>query len=235
MDVLILGGGNSPEREVSLRSAKAVANAAREAGFNVSEKDPAAKLGFLEHVPKSTIVLPILHGQGGEDGGLQAVLEQRGLPFLGSGSISSAESFDKWGTREALKAAHLSVPKGALVTKQTYAQHDMSKRPHVLKVRRGGSSIGTLIVRDINELKKEEMDKLFKLDNEAVLEELIVGTEVTAPILDKTALPVIEIRAPEGLEFDYENKYNGQSRELCPPPSLTKEQTQAAEKMAEAG
>jgi D-alanine-D-alanine ligase len=102
-----------------------------------------------------------------------------------------------------------------------------------LKVLRGGSSIGTLIVRDTATLKHEEVDKLFELDREAVLEELIEGVEVTIPILDKTALPAIEIRPPEGLEFDYENKYNGLTAEICPPESVSEELQQESQKLSE--
>jgi D-alanine-D-alanine ligase len=233
MNVLVLGGGNSPERDVSLRSAKSVANAAREAGLDVIEKDPVGGLGFLDSLPRSTIVLPILHGQGGEDGSLQKELEERGLPFLGSNSDSSARCFDKWTTLKALKTANLPIAERALVTNNTYRQNSLSKKPHVLKVRRGGSSIGTLIVRDFVALKHEEIDKLFELDSEAVLEELIEGTEVTIPVLDQTALPVIEIRPPEGLEFDYENKYNGLTAEICPPESVPPKLQEKSQRMSE--
>lgn len=231
--ILVLGGGDSPEREVSLRSAKAVAKAARDAGFMVEEKDPAAGLGFLDNLPKNTIILPILHGVGGEDGSLQEELEERKLPFLGAGSKSSAKCFDKWQTREALEAADLPIPKGLLVTKVTYQNYTLSKLPHVLKVRHGGSSIGTLIVRDPARVSQDEVNKLFELENEAVLEDLIEGTEVTVPVLDQTALPVIEIVPPEGLEFDYENKYNGLTAEICPPQSVSAELQAKAQQLSE--
>src|SRR4029077_2788792 len=71
------------------------------------------------------------------------------------------------------------------------------------------------------------------LENDAALEELVEGIEITIPILDQSALPAIEVRPPRGGEFDYENKYNGQSDELCPPPSLSEEQHGAAQKLAE--
>lgn len=80
----MLGGGDSPEREVSLRSAKAIAGAAREAGFNVVEADPADSLSIFDNLAKDTIVLPILHGKNGEDGVLQAELEKKDLAYLGN-------------------------------------------------------------------------------------------------------------------------------------------------------
>ena len=233
MNILVLGGGDSPEREVSLRSAKSVATAARAAGFQVSEADPAEGLEVLDRIHESTIVMPVLHGAGGEDGSIQAELEKRHLPFLGSDSRSSADSFDKAVTRRKLEAAGLPVAKGAVVGKGSYAGHSLSKKPHVLKVSRGGSSIGTLIVRDTASINKEDIDKLFALDDEAILEELVDGPEVTIPILDKQALPVIEIRPPQGLEFDYENKYNGMSAEICPPETISKDVQQKVQNMAE--
>src|SRR3989344_6596244 len=109
MKLLILGGGDSPEREVSLRSAKYVAIAARQAGFETEEADPINGFSVLDGLSKGDIVLPILHGRGGEDGVLQAELEKRGLPFLGSGSQSSADCFDKWQTRLHLQAVGIPV------------------------------------------------------------------------------------------------------------------------------
>jgi D-alanine-D-alanine ligase len=102
--ILVLGGGDSPEREVSLRSAKAVANGARKAGFDVVEADPADGFSILDNLNKSTIVLPILHGTNGEDGVIQLELEKRHLPYFGSESKSSKACFDKWTTRQILEA-----------------------------------------------------------------------------------------------------------------------------------
>lgn len=234
MKILVLGGGDSVEREVSLRSAKYVASAAVEAGFEVQVLDPANGLNFLDSLSRDDIVFPILHGKGGEDGILQAELEKRNLPFLGSDSQSSADCFDKWQTLLKLKAAGIPIAKGALVTEQTYSNHLLVTKPHVLKVLRGGSSIGTLIVRDPGSIDPQEIQKLFELDDEAVIEELIEGVEITVPIFDQSALPIIEIRPPDGQEFDYENKYNGQSGELCPPPSLNEQQIAKANQISEA-
>ena len=232
MKVLVLGGGDSPERDVSLRSAKAVANAARDAGLEVTEADPAQGLEILEGLA-DTIIFPILHGQGGEDGGLQSELEKRNLPFLGSGSVSSANCFDKWKTRDAITRSGIPMPQAARVSKATYAEQPLSKKPHVLKVNRGGSSIGTLIIREPGKVSDEQVETLFELDDEALVEELILGTEITIPVLDKTALPVIEIRPPQGLEFDYDNKYNGLTAEICPPQSVSKEIQKKTQELAE--
>lgn len=233
MNLIVLGGGDSPEREVSLRSANAVSTAAKEAGFSVLEADPADGMSFLDGAAAGTIVFPILHGKGGEDGIVQAELEARGLPYLGSDSRSSARCFDKWLTRSDLQDNQIPMPRGSLVTKDDYSHNPMSLRPHVLKVLRGGSSIGTLIAREPGKVKPEAVEAIFKLDSHAVLEELIAGQEITVPILDNSALTPIEINPPTGAEFDYENKYNGATAEICPPENLSAETQQQAMLLAE--
>ena len=233
MKILVLGGGDSPERDVSLRSAKSVANAARTAGFEVSEADPADGLDVLNNLAPDTFVFPILHGAGGEDGSIQEELEKRKLAFLGSGSQASRECFDKWKTRQVLQKANIKMAKAVRVSKENYKSQELSKKPHVLKIIHGGSSIGTLMVRDTSKVTDKQLDEIFGLENDAVLEELIEGIEITIPILDQSALPALEVRPPEGGEFDYENKYNGQSAELCPPPSLNQEQHKMAQALAE--
>jgi D-alanine-D-alanine ligase len=221
LKILVLGGGDSPEREVSLRSAKAVATAAKAAGFEVIEADPKDNLPKLDDLAAGTIIFPILHGAGGEDGRIQKEFERRHLAYLGSDSRSSAECFDKWLTRQKLESAGIPMPDGVLVSKDTYKSQPLAKKPHVLKVLRGGSSIGTLLVPNPDKVTDFEVESLFTLDTNAELEEFIDGTEVTVPILDGKALPVIEIVPPTGEEFNYENKYNGRSQEICPPQTVS--------------
>lgn len=233
MQVIVLGGGDSPEREVSFRSAAAVADAGRRAGFEITSIDPAQSDDWLTNVTPGTVVLPILHGKGGEDGEIQSKLEKKPLPFLGSGSTASAECFDKWQTRHKLEAAGLPVAKGQQVNNETYKLSELAKLPHVLKISNGGSSIGTLVVRDPSRVDESKVAQIFAMEKNAIIEELIIGTEATVPILDQTALPVIEIIPPQGYEFDYENKYNGQTQELCPPASIPENLQQACQRLAE--
>src|ERR1700690_4106564 len=133
---------DSPEREVSARSAKAVATAARTSGFEVVEVDLTNGLSPLDDMPKDTIVMPISHGVNAEDGWVQAELEKRGLPFLGSGSQSSKNCFDKWIARTMLEKANVEMPEAVRVTKESFNKEALSKKPYVLKVLNGGSSIG---------------------------------------------------------------------------------------------
>lgn len=220
MKVVVLGGGDSPEREVSLRSAQAVAEAARAAGFSVEQIDPIDGYSPLDSL-KDAVVLPILHGENGEDGNVQKELERRNLPFLGSDSRVSANCFDKWRTRQILVESNVPMTEAALVEKKDYKSHPMAKGAHVLKIPHGGSSIGTLVVKKPDRLKNQAVEEIFAMEDKAVLENLIEGHEITVPVLDGRALPVIEIIPPKDKEFDYENKYNGATSELCPPKNVS--------------
>ncbi len=233
MKILVLGGGISPERQVSLRSAKAVAEAAKKAGFCVLQADPANDLEVLDRV-KKTIVLPILHGKNGEDGVIQKELEARNLPFLGSQSGASIACFDKWTTRLELTKASLPMPEAELVDESSYFKNRLASNHHALKVVHGGSSIGTMIVRRDEKADEQAVSEIFAMEDKAVLEELIEGTEITVPILDNRALPVIEIVPPPNGEFDYDNKYNGKTQELVPPKTVSQKLQKEAQKLAEA-
>ncbi len=232
MKVLVLGGGDSPERDVSLRSAKSVALALRDAGHDVVEADPINGDDIFNGIDQSVLVFPILHGAGGEDGIIQKKLEERGLRYLGSDSTVSKICFDKNATRVKLNDSGIKVAEGGSVTKSDYWTNELITRPHVLKVQHGGSSIGTYIIRDPGHINKEEVDAVFELDDHAIIEELVVGIEITVPILDDKALPVIEIVPPQNEDFNYENKYNGKTGELCPPQSIDSEVQVKAQELA---
>lgn len=233
MRIVVLSGGESPEREVSLRSGKAVAKACQSAGFKVIEKDPSNGADILDGFDDPVVVFPILHGKGGEDGTIQRELENHQLPFLGTPSYASANCFDKWKTRQMLQAAGLPVASGQLVDERSYESCSLTKNPHVVKAVGGGSSIGTYIVRDPSRIDTGELSEVFTVSRYAVVEELIEGLEITVPILDASSLPIIEIIPPEGGEFDYQNKYNGATAEICPPERLTMAQQSQAKKLAE--
>lgn len=232
MKILVLGGGISPERQVSLRSAKAVAEAAKSAGFDTTLADPTDGLDILDNLT-DTIIFPILHGKNGEDGVIQKELEARRLPFLGSDSAASIACFDKWTTRLELTAAGIRMPQGSLVDEKSYSASPLSKEHHVLKIVHGGSSIGTLIVRKEQDETEQDVSEIFAMEDRAVVEELIEGTEITVPVLDGKALPVIEIVPPKDEEFDYDNKYNGRTQELVPAESVSADQQKKAQEIAQ--
>ena len=232
MNIVVLGGGDSEEREVSLRSSRAVSNALIEDGFKVINLDPISPKSF-DLIESGTTVFPILHGKNGEDGVVQYELERRNLPYLGSNQAVSQICFDKYQTRNALKQVGLPVAAGDKVLKSTYFDHPLVKMPHVLKVNKGGSSIGTYIIRDSNDISEDKVEELFKLCEEAVIEELVSGTEITVPILDNKALSIVEVIPPSGEDFDYINKYNGRTKEICPPTSINKSTQLLAKELAE--
>ncbi len=233
MKIVVLGGGDSVEREVSLRSAKNVAQGLRDAGHDVVEVDTVNGLDILDNIDPKSIVFPILHGAGGEDGSIQSELEARHFKYLGSGIEANKNSFDKSKTKQILAKGGLPLAKGEVVTQDSYWTSHLQKHPHVLKVCRGGSSLGTYIVKDSKNIDKEQVTKVFALDDSAILEELVEGIEITIPILGNKALPVIEIVPPNNEEFNYENKYNGKTQDICPAVSISSEQQAKAQRLAE--
>lgn len=229
--VLVLAGGSSDEREVSLRSGASVAKSLEDAGYDVAQIDPDEGLS-VANVQEFDVVFPVLHGAGGEDGSIQTELEKFGVPYVGSGIEASQLCFDKWRWREVMQASGLPLADGALVHSKTYENHELAGKPHVLKPVRGGSSIDTFIVRDVSAAPKTKIAKALEKYGDMLLEQLIVGTELTVGVLGKQALPIIEIIPPELGEFDYENKYNGKSQELCPPKNVGVEIQKAAQELA---
>ncbi len=220
MTVLILRGGDSPEREVSFRSGDAVEAALIEAGYNVIVYDPAdGNVGLEKSISKADIVLPILHGKNGEDGVIQEQIEQQNKKFLGAGSKVSKVTIDKNKTHKILSSMGIVMPKYAIVDALSFNTEPLSKKPFVLKPLEGGSSIGTLIAREVNSTNLAMAQELLSTYKKMIIEELIIGQEITVPVLGEQALPVIGIIPPPNGEFDYDNKYNGQSQELCPVPT----------------
>jgi D-alanine-D-alanine ligase len=232
MKVLILLGGTSNEREVSLRSGRAVADALKAAGHEVLEYDTEKGFdGLADFVGKVDCVFPILHGKGGEDGVIQTELERLGFMYLGSGPKASQLCYDKAEFKKILNSLSILTPKSEIVTKQSITESPLMRSPYVLKPVDGGSTIDAYIIRDP---KTQSYDpRVFDHYQLMLLEELIEGTEITVPVLGDKALPVVEIIPPEGKEFDYENKYNGATQELCPPPHVDESKQKEAQALAE--
>jgi D-alanine-D-alanine ligase len=133
-----------------------------------------------------------------------------------------------------LQERNILVPKTALVDTISFFHSDLSKQPYVLKPNDGGSSIDTFIVRDIDTADTAAIEQAFKRHRTLLLQELVEGIEITVAVLGDTPLAVIEIIPPEDGEFDYENKYNGQTQELCPPLHVDPTLQLAAQTLAKA-
>ncbi|HVV67131.1 MAG TPA: D-alanine--D-alanine ligase [Candidatus Saccharimonadales bacterium] len=220
-NIIVLAGGTSSEREVSLRSGAAVSEALRSAGYTVTERDPAGGLdALLPELKKANAVFPALHGEGGEDGVLQKFLQANHIAYVGSDDRSSELCFDKAKYTDLLVQNNILVPETKLVKYDDFKRSSLSRKPYVLKPNEGGSSIDTFIVRDPAGADMKSIERAFAKYQQLLLQPLIGGTEVTVAILGEEPLPVIEIIPPAGGEFDYENKYNGRTQELCPPQHI---------------
>jgi len=232
MKILVLSGGNSPERQVSLRSGKSVSAALEESGHNVRHYDPAnGYAGLDDFIGQVDVVFPILHGAGGEDGEIQKELDARGFKYLGSDAKASELCFDKVATKDLLDKLGMLTPRSEIVGSSEFETSPIkASGRYVLKPIEGGSTIDSFIVKDAAD--QVELD-IFNQYPKMLLEELIEGNEITVPVLGDKALPVIEIIPPAGKDFDYENKYNGQTQELCPPKNINSELQSQAQEIAE--
>lgn len=220
MKVLLLAGGSSNEREVSIRSGNSVETALASSGYDVLRADPAEPGFNLEELAKvCDVVFLALHGAGGEDGVLQARLEALNIPFVGCSSAASALCWDKWRYKQLMIKNNIQIPKGALVTKNDLP-HDLFKQPFVLKPIKGGSTIDVIIARTVTRSIMDECASLLQKYDQMLLEKLIEGVEITVAVLCEKPLPVVEIIPPPNQEFNYENKYNDATQELVPPPHV---------------
>lgn len=230
--VAVLAGGTSDERAVSHRSGEAVAVALTGLGYSAAVVDITSSDISKLDLTTYDVAFPVLHGKDGEDGVIQRQLETQHIPYVGSDSDASLLCFDKQSYREFLRRQNLPIARGEYVEKDDFWNSQLITKPYVLKPIDGGSSIDTLIAHDPNSVSKETVEGIFSRHKSMLLEELIEGVEITVGVLDTQALPVIEIIPPVGKEFDYENKYNGATQELCPPKNLSATVQQLAQQIA---
>jgi D-alanine-D-alanine ligase len=213
LNITVMLGGPSAEREVSLRTGAAVAKALRSLGHEVTEVDP--RDGTFSLPAKTDVVFLALHGTFGEDGTVQRELEKLGVPYTGCDPEASRLGFDKVLTKK--KCVEKGVPTARfeiLDSAQTLWPKGWQP-PVVLKPVRQGSSVGLQFVNDVSEWK-EKLTEAFKYDTQVLMEEKIIGRETTVGILDDKPLPVVEVRVKQG-NFDYKNKYTaGASEHFCP-------------------
>ena len=232
MNVLVIYGGNSSERDISLLSGANIAEGLKQAGHSITFFDPAAGNFSLPDALKNIdVVFPILHGKGGEDGVIQNALESHDIPYVGSSAAVSAACFDKWRTIQIAKT--ILFPKTELVSKYSIQKSALLRKPYVVKPRAEGSSVDTFIVHDPADFVLSKLDIVFeKYDDELLLEECIKGQEITVSVLGEDVLPVVEIIPPAGKEFDFTNKYNGATTENCPPQYVSAEIQKQAQEIA---
>ncbi len=206
-------GGPSAEREVSLHSGVAVAQALRSRGHTVSEIDP--KDGDFILPPETGVVFLALHGTYGEDGTVQRQLERLGVIYTGCDAEASRIAFDKVLTKQRCIEAGVTTAKFVAVKSAQAAPPKNLQLPLVVKPVRQGSSVGLQFVERAADWQGALAEAL-KFDSEALVEEKIIGRETTVGILDGKPLPIVEVR-PKAGSYDYRNKYTaGRTEYFCP-------------------
>lgn len=211
--VALLMGGPGQERAVSLRSGAAVAGALRACGAIVSEHDITGP-GF-ELPAATTLAFNVVHGTFGEDGNLQALLDQRGIPYTGEGAQASRTAFDKIETK--LRFDQAGIPTSAWQIVQS-GETPTVCFPCVVKAPRQGSSVGVHIVESPEALPAALADCLLYGDR-VLVEEFFPGRELTVGVLGQSALPIVEVVPHDGF-YDYEHKYTKGASEYHVPAKL---------------
>jgi D-alanine-D-alanine ligase len=214
LKIVVMLGGPSAEREVSLRSGAGVVKALRSLGHSVVELDPKTPDWILP--PDTEVVcLAPLHGTYGEDGTVQRQLEKLGVLYTGCCSVASRIAFDKVLTKQKCIAAGVPTAKFVVVSSEKAPLPKDLRLPLVVKPVRQGSSVGLQFVERAEDWPNALAESL-KFDSEVLVEEKIVGRETTVGVLDGEALPIVEVR-PKAGSYDYKNKYTaGNTEYFCP-------------------
>lgn len=241
---LVLAGGLSHERDVSLRSGRRVSEALRAVGVEVEERDADSTLLASLHDDPPSAVFPVLHGVAGEDGAIREVLDLLGMPYVGSTAQACRSAFDKSIAKTIVSAAGVRVAASVVLPHETFRELgaatvlrrivDRLGLPLVVKPTRGGSALGCTVVRTIEDLPAA-MVSCFAYGDVALLESHIAGTEVAVTVLDTgdgpRALPAVEI-VPDGGVYDYAARYNAGSTEFVAPARLSPEAAEACATVA---
>ena len=277
MKIVVLAGGTSTERDVSIVSGTMVCKALREKGHqailmdvffglkqipeslfpeeydvegaaeeirshndSLAEAVKARREFFGPHVieicQKADVVFMALHGANGEDGKVQAAFDLFGIPYTGTGYLSSAVAMDKGLTKQFFETHGVPVPKGiSLMKNQAFVSLEKSglEFPVVVKPCCGGSSVGVFIAGNQEEYEAA-LQAAFAYEDELIVEEYVKGREFSVGVVDGKAYPIIEIAPIEGF-YDYTYKYKaGSTIETC-PAELTEEQTRQMQEYAVLG
>lgn len=221
--IKVLCGGDSPEREVSLESGKAVFKGLEASGHKVTMVDLKSSQDLFRAVEKNLpdIFFVALHGGWGEDGRAQSVLDLVGVPYTGSGPSGCAVSMDKMLSKGCFSSAGLDVPWGTVIRRGDLLplnKHLNRWGKLVIKPCCGGSTVATSIIEELDQVD-EALEAVWRLEERALVEAFIPGRELTVAVLEEggvpASLPAVEI-VPESGFYDYEAKYSGASQYLSP-------------------
>jgi D-alanine-D-alanine ligase len=218
--VAVILGGDSAEREVSLRSGEAVLEALREKGYEAFPVDSGEDAAQQLLLAGAEFAFLAVHGRHGEDGTIQGLLEMLRIPYTGSGVLASAVAMDKAVAKTVARAAGVVTPRAKVIDAQTdidiFCNTHISY-PCVVKPVREGSTLGISVAQDTTELKSA-IAEAQAYDSKVLVEDFIAGREVTVGVLDGVPLPVIEVIAQSGF-YDYKAKYTpGETEYLVPAP-----------------
>ena len=246
MHVLVLSGGLSAERDVSLRSGRRVAEALRKErpDWDVTEQDVDSGLLDVLNVHRPDCIVPLLHGAVGEDGSLRNLLECLDIPYVGASAAASRLAFDKPIAKRLAEDAGIATPACVAMPQSTFRELGAAAvldavtarlgLPIVVKPTKGGSALGTSIVHQAADLPAA-MVGAFAYGDVVMMERYVSGTEVTVSVFEREgdllALSAVEI-VPEGELYDYAARYTAGTTEFFCPARLTEEQALAAQALA---
>lgn len=230
--IAVLMGGPGSERDVSLASGKAVLKALLGLGLNATGVDVTSTEVSL---PEGTdLAFNVIHGTFGEDGQLQAQLEKLGVPYTGAGVESSRQAFDKNLAKAAFVSAGVPTPKSEIIDVSNGVRLPSFPVPFVVKAPCQGSSVGVHIVKDAA-TAMAAMEDAAKYGDDILVEEYVSGYELTVPVINDVAYPVVHIIPPEG-EYDFSSKYpwlsGGKGSQYICPADIDEETTKAVQAAA---
>lgn len=228
MTIAVLSGGSSLEREVSLRSGKRVTETLRARGHQVVALDLDERLVDQLSEHDVDVVFLALHGKAGEDGSIQSLLDLLGIAYTGSAATASALAWDKSVSKGVLRHANVHTPSWHVLSEDAVKEYGAGRAldrvaeriafPLVVKPVQGGSSLGVRLVEKPDELASAVMSA-FHYHPAALLERVVVGTEIAISIVDGTALPAVEIQAKDG-NYDFGARYTHGATEFHAPARL---------------
>lgn len=231
MNILIVTGGTSSERKISLVSARTVKEALIKNGHRVLLFDFKKGYGELKKkLAQFDVVFPIMHGKEGEDGQLYQFLSSAKKPFVGSDARGARTAFNKilfkkYCNENNIRTADWNIIKNS---------NGISRFgfPCVLKAAYGGSSLEVALLNQIKDLFDSRVKKILRLPGPFYVEKLLKGVEITIGVMLEKALPVIEIVPPKDTWFNYKNKYSGESKEIPFAPSVKQSMQQHVQRLA---
>lgn len=231
MNILIVWGGMSSERAISLISAEAIKRGLEATGYKVKMFDFKEGYAGLKRILETVdLIFPIMHGKEGEDGTLYQFLLSTGKPFVGSDPDGAVVAFDKILFKKYCDEHHIRTAPWKIV----YAANEIESFgfPCVLKAANGGSSHEVVLLHTKEELTNPQVKEIFRLEDHFYVETLLNGVEITVGVLNNQALPVIEILPPKKGWFDFQNKYSGESQEIPFAPSVEKDIQECVQNIA---